>query len=250
MVRISVVIPTYNRPTYVKAVLETLVWQTFKNFEVIISDDGSKFETYEKVKEFDGKLDLKYIWQRDKLWNQPEAKNLGIKLARGEILFLSDDYVFYPPNCLALHVSMHNKTKERIMIYGLKFYHQSLKPDQVEEYLKTSFPRGCTKWRLSHPASQKNFSVKRREIYKINGYDQDFCGHWGCDDSNFAFRLARNGVKPVLAHSIPSLAIMHKPVRAKDLSFNDKLFKKKEALSRRGIEKTACYNGLFDRRSA
>lgn len=249
MVKVSVVIPTYDRPAYVKAVLETLVWQTFKNFEVIISDDGSESGTYEKVREFEGKLDLKYVWQRDKPWNQPEAKNLGMKLARGELVFLSDDYVFYPPNCLALHVRMHNEIKGRIMIYGLKFGIMDLKPNQVMQYLKTSFPKDCKRWQLMLPSAQKNFSVRREDVYKINGYDQDFCGHWGYDDLNFGSRLARSGVRLITARNIPSLLIPHKAKRGKSASFNKKLYDRKNILSRKGIEKIVCYNGLFDRRS-
>lgn len=248
MLLVSVIIPTYNRPTYIQAILATLKWQTLKNFEVIISDDGGEPDTYELVRRFSSNLDIKYIWQRDKPWNQPEAKNLGMKLARGEILFLSDDYIFYPPECLAQHVKTHQASKERIMIYGSKLYHPHLKPSQVVKYLKTSFPKGCTGWQFRHPASQKNFSIKRKEAYAINGYDQDFCGSWGFDDHNFASRLACNGVKPVSARDIPSLAIMHKPIQAKDRSRNLKIYKRKKAATHKGTEKIACYNGMFDKR--
>lgn len=239
---VSVIIPTYNRPTYIEAVLATLRWQTLRDFEVIISDDGGKPDTYGIVRRFSTDLDLKYIWQRDKSWNQPEAKNLGMKLARGEILFLSDDYIFYPPKCLARHVKTHCTSKERIMIYGLKQYHPDLKPGQVVKYLKTSFPKGCTRSFLSQPPAQKNFSIKRNEIYAINGYDQDFCGGWGYDDIDFDSRLKRNGVKTINARDIPSLGIKHTPIRAKDRSRNLGIYKRKKG-------HIVCCNGLFDRRS-
>lgn len=238
---ISVIIPTYNRPTYIAAILATLKWQTLNDFEVIISDDGGKPDTYEIVRRFSNDLDVKYIWQRDKPWNQPEAKNLGIKIAHSEILFLSDDYIFYPPKCLAQHIKAHYASKERIMIYGLKLCHPNLKPSQVVKYLKASFPKGCTKSFLNQPPAQKNFSIKRKEIYAVNGYDQDFCGSWGYDDIDFDSRLEYNGVKTINARDIPSLGIPHMPIRVKDRSRNRGILKRKKG-------HIVCYNGLSDRR--
>ena len=55
----SVVIPTYNRAVLLKRALESLVNQTYKNFEVIICDDGSTDNTKEVVDSFNGKLNIK-----------------------------------------------------------------------------------------------------------------------------------------------------------------------------------------------
>jgi glycosyltransferase involved in cell wall biosynthesis len=55
----SVIIPTYNRAARIKIALESLSRQTFADFEVIISDDGSTDNTKEIVDAFRNKLDIK-----------------------------------------------------------------------------------------------------------------------------------------------------------------------------------------------
>lgn len=89
----SVVIPTYNRAALLKRALDSLVEQTFKNFEVIVCNDGSTDNTKEVVNSFKGKLNIKYHWEKN--WGGPaRPRNIGVKLAQAEwIVFLdSDDY--------------------------------------------------------------------------------------------------------------------------------------------------------------
>jgi len=90
---ISVVIPTYNSEKYITKTLETLYSQTYNNYEVIVSDDGSSDNTVEVVKEvFD-----KYGHRKNKIIiNTHEgpgaARNKGIENASGDwISFLDSD---------------------------------------------------------------------------------------------------------------------------------------------------------------
>jgi len=92
----SVIIPTYNRAARIKIALESLSRQTFADFEVIISDDGSTDNTKEIVDAFRNKLDIKYIWQEN--WGGPaKPRNTGIQNSIGEwICFLDSDDFWYP----------------------------------------------------------------------------------------------------------------------------------------------------------
>ena len=92
----SVVIPTYNRGLILARCLDSLVRQTFKNFEVIISDDGSTDNTDEIVDLFKDKLCIQYL--RNKHWGgAARPRNIGIKAARaGWICFLDSDDWWYP----------------------------------------------------------------------------------------------------------------------------------------------------------
>jgi len=92
----SVIIPTYNRADQLKIALESLCSQTFKDFEVIVCDDGSTDNTKEIVDSFRNKLDIKYIWQQN--WGGPaKPRNVGIKNSTGEwICFLDSDDFWYP----------------------------------------------------------------------------------------------------------------------------------------------------------
>lgn len=202
--KISVVVPTYDRPKYIEALLQALRLQTFKGFEVIISDDGSFFMPYEVIKSFERQLDIKYIWQQDKPWNMPEAKNLGIKLSYAKVILLFDDDTIPCQRCLENHYKRHLK-EDRIMVFGQLMGCPGLKPSQVKNYLLSEYPRGATPRFRPIP---KNFSVKRKEILAINGFDLDYSGHYGYDDFDFTKRLADNGVKAVQAPECEALALI------------------------------------------
>lgn len=86
--RFSIIIPNYNKEEYVRETLESIFNQTYKNFEVIVVDDGSTDKSIEIIKEFDIKL---FHTNRKRAGG---ARNIGIDNATGDyIIFLdSDDY--------------------------------------------------------------------------------------------------------------------------------------------------------------
>lgn len=91
---ISVVIPSYNKVKHIAKTLESIVSQSYKNYEVIIQDGGSTDGTLEIIREYSTKYP-KYITFVSKKDNgQLGAVNTGMKRANGEILTYinADDY--------------------------------------------------------------------------------------------------------------------------------------------------------------
>jgi glycosyltransferase involved in cell wall biosynthesis len=87
---LSVVIPAYNEGTYVGRLLEALAKQSFKDFEVIVSDAQSKDGTQEVVESYKDQLDIKFIEAPPQ--GPAFGRNQGAKHARGEwLLFLDAD---------------------------------------------------------------------------------------------------------------------------------------------------------------
>lgn len=91
----SVIIPTYNTGKIICDTLDSLVTQTYKNFEVIVSDDGSSDNTLEYVRQYSDKLNLKILSNPN--WGGPaRPRNLGIKQSSAEwIAFLDHDDFWY-----------------------------------------------------------------------------------------------------------------------------------------------------------
>jgi glycosyltransferase involved in cell wall biosynthesis len=86
-----VVISTYMRAELVGRCLDSLVAQTFRDFEVLVCDDGSTDETAAVVQRYEGMLDLRYHWGNN-FGGPARARNAGLRLARGEyIAFLDVD---------------------------------------------------------------------------------------------------------------------------------------------------------------
>lgn len=94
MPKTSVIITTYNCASFLPMAIDSVLNQTFQNFELIIVDDGSTDNTKEIVSKYKQSSDgrIKYLYQKNK--GPSSARNTGLKAATGEyITFLdSDDY--------------------------------------------------------------------------------------------------------------------------------------------------------------
>lgn len=90
--RFSVIIPLYNKAPYVKKALDSVLSQTFKDYELIIVDDGSTDESYIIAKEsLEGtKVNYRLIQQENA--GVSTARNNGVTASRGDfICFLDAD---------------------------------------------------------------------------------------------------------------------------------------------------------------
>ena len=93
MPKVSVIVSTYNRGRFVCEAVESVLNQTFRDFEVIVVDDGSTDNTPDLLKKYASSIH--YIYQRNK--GRSAARNSGIRLCRGEyIAFLDDDDIWLP----------------------------------------------------------------------------------------------------------------------------------------------------------
>ena len=89
MPKFSIIIPVYNVEKYIKKCLDSIFEQSFKDYEVIVVNDGTKDNSMDIVKEYD----VKIINQKNQ--GLSEARNSGAKKATGEYLIFidSDDYI-------------------------------------------------------------------------------------------------------------------------------------------------------------
>ena len=110
---ISIIIPTYQRCSRLKIALESVLSQTFQNYEILIMDDGSKDGTREMVHSFKDDRII-YNWENNS-GCPANPRNRGIKAARGEwVAFLdSDDWWTFDKlkNC------MHHNNNQVDFIY-------------------------------------------------------------------------------------------------------------------------------------
>jgi len=87
---VSVIIPTYNRAHMVGRAIQSVLNQMYKEFELIVVDDGSTDNTEEVVKGF-GDERLRYIRLSEKSGGSAVPRNTGLKVARGEYIACLDD---------------------------------------------------------------------------------------------------------------------------------------------------------------
>ena len=88
---VSVIIPTYNRAHLIGRAIQSVLNQTYRDFEIIIVDDGSTDNTEEVIKEFQKRDErIRYI-KHERNKGYPKALNTGIKAAKGEYIAFQDD---------------------------------------------------------------------------------------------------------------------------------------------------------------
>jgi glycosyltransferase involved in cell wall biosynthesis len=104
----SVIIPTFNRAEKLRRALESVVSQTFSDYEVIVCDDGSIDHTREIVDSFTGRIAIKYL--REENWGGPaRPRNNGLKAACGEwVCFLDADDWWFPGKLSTVFAAIGN----------------------------------------------------------------------------------------------------------------------------------------------
>lgn len=186
--KVSIVITTFNRPELLRPTLESFRAQVYKDYEVIVVDDGTDPYT----KGICDELDAEYIKLRNTTGHRNPAypNNVGIRRAAGDIIILQNaECKHVDPNTiekLAKAVNDSNAVFARVM--GLK-------------------KNGQDDWLYCGTESPRPFffcgAIKKHWFTKLRGMDEDY-PFGGFDDNDFADRLAREGVHfvfaPVLVH--------------------------------------------------
>jgi glycosyltransferase involved in cell wall biosynthesis len=100
---ISVIIPAYNQDEKLRCCLYSLLVQTYKDFEVIVINDGSTDKTAEVINQLKEKFKLAEISYRtidQENKGAPNARNHGFQISKGDYLFFCDADVTLDRNCL------------------------------------------------------------------------------------------------------------------------------------------------------
>lgn len=105
----SIVIPTYNRADFIAKTINSVLQQSYPNFEIIVVDDGSKDSTGAIVQRIDDKRVNYYLKENGE---RGAARNYGAKIAKGDYInfFDSDDLLY--PNHLATALEMAKENNE------------------------------------------------------------------------------------------------------------------------------------------
>lgn len=106
---ISIVVPTYNRSEYLSESIDSVLRQTYKDWELIIVDDGSTDST-PKLMEYYLKLDERIKYYKKKNEGIAKTRNFGIKKSQGEYISVHDSDDIMMPKKLALSLRKLNKT--------------------------------------------------------------------------------------------------------------------------------------------
>ena len=116
MPEISVIIPTFNYGKYIERAIDSILTQTYQDFEIIVVDDGSTDNTKEIIRS--KKSDkIRYFYQENK--GAPAARNKGIVESKGKYIAFLDADDEWLPTKLEKQVDKFQKSSNKVaLIYG------------------------------------------------------------------------------------------------------------------------------------
>jgi len=119
---VSVIIPTYNRAHLIGRAIQSVLNQTYQDFELIVVDDGSTDNTEDVIRQFQEKdKRIRYI-KHDKNKGGSAARNTGIKNSKGKYIAFQDSDDEWFPNKLEKQMKIFKKESPNLGIVYTGFY--------------------------------------------------------------------------------------------------------------------------------
>ncbi|NQY08940.1 MAG: glycosyltransferase [Flavobacteriales bacterium] len=188
----SIIIPVYNRPDHIQEVLECLVDQTYKNFEILIVESGSPIKSDKVVESFQDKLKIRYFFKRND--GQGFSRNYGMERAEGEYFIIFDSDLIIPSSYM--QTVEDSLTDNYLDVYGGpdKAHSSFTMVQKAVDFVLTSFITtggsrgGATSVGKYRPRSF-NMGISKKVFKATKGYLLPFLG----EDIEFSIRIEKMG---------------------------------------------------------
>ncbi|HEX8136035.1 MAG TPA: glycosyltransferase family 2 protein [Pyrinomonadaceae bacterium] len=198
---VSIIMPAYNAEKYIAESIRSVLAQTYQDWELIVTDDGSTDKTAEIVQGFSSTDDrIKYIFQQN--GGLGKARNTGIKAARGDLIAFLDSDDLWLREKLALQIEMLEETGADLVFCDAFIFPED---DTTNETRSFSMIYGRFQgagrynagdmYRLllvSNPIPVLSVLV-RKEILDGTGLFEEDERYWGCEDYDLWFKLVGRG---------------------------------------------------------
>jgi len=217
---ISVIISTYNSPEWLQKVLWGYNTQTYRNFEVIIADDGSSQETFDLIESIKGELfyPVNHIWHEDIGFRKTIILNKALLAASAEYIIMTDGDCVPREDFVEKHFlfaeegyflsggyhklpSLTSQIIKKEDIYSGKSFKVSwlidnemnkspknikLKIRGLLHFMFNKFTPTNSSW------NGHNASGWKKDMLAVNGFDERM--QYGGEDREFGERMTNNGI--------------------------------------------------------
>lgn len=246
MSSVTLIITTYNWPTALSKVLQSLLSQSRLPNEVIIADDGSASETKSLIEKYHSSIEklgikLLHSWQADEGFRVSRSRNLAISKASSDYIICIDGDIIMDERFIADHMA-HAKigcfiSGKRVRL-SKNYSEFILDTDTMPSMLSKGIARGreaaFRSTSLSKLFSRKtqsvtgvhscNLSFWRNDAIKVNGFNADFVG-WGAEDKEFCIRLVNSGLlNNEVKFTAVAYHIYHKESPKNMVAYNQNIF--------------------------
>lgn len=174
--KVSVLIPTYNRANLVCNLLKALESQTYSRFEIILVNDGSTDNTLEVLDRFISETAMKVNIHSIPKAGRAGARNFAVRQATGDLLIFFDDDTRPNPDAVANHVKCHREF-DKVLISGPYLYDSSkfgCDFNFFRQWMELQWTEITDK--LVSSANLRinggNFSIKKNHFKLTGGFDE------------------------------------------------------------------------------
>lgn len=237
--KVSIIVAVYKDVRALELIIDALKTQTYKNFELIVAEDGNSTEINEYLSTVSD-IDFKHTTQNDTGIRKSRSQNNAIITSTGEyLIFIDGDCIPYK-RFIEGHVKlskMHTVITGRRVNLGEKtstaIRNGALTPKQLENSFinripllhmdKSSHieqgicfsPNGFLYKKLLSKRKRTtdilgcNFSCHKEDIISINGFDESYEGTALGDDTDIQWRFVANGMSLKGCHNIANIFHLH-----------------------------------------
>jgi glycosyltransferase involved in cell wall biosynthesis len=227
--KVSLIISFYNKIDLLRLIFAALERQTYKEFEVIIADDGSKLDVVIEIKQMQTEYSfpIKHVWHEDNGWQKNKILNKAIVATESEYLIFIDGDCIPHPLFIQEHVENRKQNQivsgRRVMLpkkVSEKLTIAKIKKGYLEHWV--FFPLAINSvfgknkihfenfFRIRNKYIRRffiidkikgfwgcNFSLFKIDVLKVNGFDERFVYPGTGEDADLEDRLKRIGVIPI-----------------------------------------------------
>ncbi len=222
---ISLIIAFYNDILWLEMILEQLKMQTFKNFEVVIADDGSKAEVVQRINQIKDAypFPIQHIWHEDLGWRKDIILNKAVVASQADYIviidgdciphrkFLQDHWDFKQEGTISAgrRVTLPKKISDSLTVEKINnkiLSHITLRilwAGIVKEVRHTEniirirpiWLRKMFLKQRTHGLLGCNFGIYKSDILKVNGFDERYLAPATGEDTDLEARLNRIGIR-------------------------------------------------------
>jgi glycosyltransferase involved in cell wall biosynthesis len=189
---VSIIMPAYNAAEYIAEAIESVLIQNYRNFELIIVDDGSTDNTKDIIAGFKDEK-IKYFYKENA--GAASARNLAMKESKGDFLITLDADDMITPDFITKHLQQFEKHPKTDLVYCDDYLiDEDGKPTQVSErpeypdrksLIKDLFRYGC-------PIVPFRTCIRKSVFDKIGIFDEDLLVG---EDYDMMRRFVKSGLK-------------------------------------------------------
>lgn len=185
--RVSVIIPVYNGDRFIDQAIQSIVSQTYNDYELLVVDDGSTDSTRHLLHQWGDRL--RYIYQTNQ--GVAVARNHGLQLAQGELVAFLDADDWFLPDKLAAQVAMFDQQPQLGLVHS-GWHRVNAEGDRLLDVRPWQLVPDLTleSWLHWKPVLPSAMMFRREWLMKADGFDPRFPP---AEDTDLVLRLALMG---------------------------------------------------------